>query len=141
MRSLLDQVSNWVAGRWHSIGTDGFGLSDASEPVLRHMDVYPQSIAVAALAESGDVKPETQGRPGSGTASGARPRAMSRSPLGRPSPSLDLLTPSLGCPAVWLFAPPPLPPHVHAPFPPTPSHWSDHTAHIWTRCVVKGEES
>ncbi|AWW41387.1 pyruvate dehydrogenase (acetyl-transferring), homodimeric type [Streptomyces cadmiisoli] len=62
MRSVPDQISHWVPQEWHSIGTDGFGLSDTREAVRRHFGVDPQSVvvaALAALAERGDVKRET----------------------------------------------------------------------------------
>ncbi|MEU5564939.1 pyruvate dehydrogenase (acetyl-transferring), homodimeric type [Micromonospora musae] len=62
MRAVPDQISQWVTQEWHSIGTDGFGLSDTREAVRRHFGVDPQSIvvaALAALARRGDVKPET----------------------------------------------------------------------------------
>ncbi|AVH54748.1 MULTISPECIES: pyruvate dehydrogenase (acetyl-transferring), homodimeric type [Streptomyces] len=62
MRTVPDQISQWVPQAWHSIGTDGFGLSDTREAVRRHFGVDPHSIVVAALsalARSGDVKSET----------------------------------------------------------------------------------
>ncbi|MEV1328487.1 pyruvate dehydrogenase (acetyl-transferring), homodimeric type [Micromonospora costi] len=62
MRAVPDQISQWVPQEWHSIGTDGFGLSDTREAVRRHFGVDPESVVVAALvalAKRGDVKPET----------------------------------------------------------------------------------
>ncbi|NJP31807.1 pyruvate dehydrogenase (acetyl-transferring), homodimeric type [Micromonospora thermarum] len=62
MRAVPDQISQWVPQDWHSIGTDGFGLSDTREAVRRHFGVDPQSVvvaALAALARRGEVKPET----------------------------------------------------------------------------------
>jgi pyruvate dehydrogenase E1 component len=62
MRAVPDQISQWVPQEWHSIGTDGFGLSDTREAVRRHFGVDPQSVvvaALAALARRGEVKHET----------------------------------------------------------------------------------
>jgi pyruvate dehydrogenase E1 component len=62
MRAVPDQISQWVPQDWHSIGTDGFGLSDTREAARRHFGVDPQSVVVAALvalARRGEVKPET----------------------------------------------------------------------------------
>ncbi|WP_406841481.1 pyruvate dehydrogenase (acetyl-transferring), homodimeric type (plasmid) [Streptomyces sp. AHU1] len=62
MRAVPDQISHWVPQDWHSIGTDGFGLSDTREAARRHFGVDPQSIvvaALAALAERGEVNPQT----------------------------------------------------------------------------------
>jgi pyruvate dehydrogenase E1 component len=59
MRTVPDQVSQWVPQEWHSIGTDGFGLSDTREAVRHHFGVDPHSTVVAALsalAQSGQVK-------------------------------------------------------------------------------------
>ncbi|WP_396027483.1 pyruvate dehydrogenase (acetyl-transferring), homodimeric type [Actinoplanes sp. TBRC 11911] len=60
MRAVPDQINQWVPQEWHSIGTDGFGLSDTREAVRRHFGVDPQSIVVetlAVLARRGEVKP------------------------------------------------------------------------------------
>jgi pyruvate dehydrogenase E1 component len=62
MRAVPDQISQWVPQEWHSIGTDGFGLSDTRDAVRRHFGVDPQSIVVetlALLARRGEVKNET----------------------------------------------------------------------------------
>ncbi|MEV6681931.1 hypothetical protein AB0N09_34415 [Streptomyces erythrochromogenes] len=62
MRTVPDQISQWVPREWHSMGTDGFGLSDTREAVRRHFGVDPPSIviaALAALAGSGRFGPET----------------------------------------------------------------------------------
>ena len=60
MRAVPDQISPWVPQEWHSIGTDGFGLSDTREAARRHFGVDPQSVVVetlAVLARRGEVKP------------------------------------------------------------------------------------
>ncbi|MFF3256136.1 pyruvate dehydrogenase (acetyl-transferring), homodimeric type [Actinacidiphila glaucinigra] len=62
MRAVPDQISQWVPQDWHSIGTDGFGLSDTREAARRHFGVDPRSVVVAALASlagRGEVKRET----------------------------------------------------------------------------------
>ncbi|GAA5042795.1 pyruvate dehydrogenase E1 component [Thermocatellispora tengchongensis] len=62
MRAVPDQIAQWVPQDWHSLGTDGFGLSGTREDVRRHFRVDPHSIvvaALAALARRGEVKPET----------------------------------------------------------------------------------
>ncbi|GIF72261.1 pyruvate dehydrogenase (acetyl-transferring), homodimeric type [Asanoa siamensis] len=59
MRAVPDQIAQWVPQDWHSLGTDGFGLSDTREAARRHFGVDPQSIvvaALAALARRGEVK-------------------------------------------------------------------------------------
>ncbi|MGW1543057.1 pyruvate dehydrogenase (acetyl-transferring), homodimeric type [Streptomyces sp. NPDC002309] len=50
MRTVPDQISQWVPQEWHSLGTDGFGLSGTREAVRRHFGVDPHSIVVAALS-------------------------------------------------------------------------------------------
>ncbi|MFG3660970.1 pyruvate dehydrogenase (acetyl-transferring), homodimeric type [Streptomyces sp. NPDC047706] len=62
MRTVPDQISQWVPQPWHSLGTDGFGLSGTREAVRRHFGVDPESIVIAALvalAADGQVKPDT----------------------------------------------------------------------------------
>jgi pyruvate dehydrogenase E1 component len=62
MRAVPDQISHWVPGEWHSLGTDGFGLADTRAAVRRYFNVDAPSIVVGslqALAKRGEVKPET----------------------------------------------------------------------------------
>ncbi|MEV7995132.1 pyruvate dehydrogenase (acetyl-transferring), homodimeric type [Streptomyces sp. NPDC086077] len=62
MRTVPDQISQWVPQEWHSLGTDGFGLSGTREAVRRHFGVDPHSIVVAALsalAHSGTIDVQT----------------------------------------------------------------------------------
>ncbi len=62
MRAVPDQISHWVTGEWHSLGTDGFGFADTRPAARRFFNVDAQSIVVAtlqALAKRGEVKPET----------------------------------------------------------------------------------
>jgi pyruvate dehydrogenase E1 component len=62
MRAVPDQISHWVPGEWHSLGTDGFGLADTRAAARRYFNVDTPSIVVGALqalAKRGEVKPET----------------------------------------------------------------------------------
>ena len=59
MRAVQDQISPWVPNAFHSLGTDGFGLSDTRGALRRHFKVDAESIVVATLAElakAGEVK-------------------------------------------------------------------------------------
>ena len=59
MRAVQDQISPWVPNAFHSLGTDGFGLSDTRGALRRHYKVDAESIVVATLAElakAGEVK-------------------------------------------------------------------------------------
>jgi pyruvate dehydrogenase E1 component len=59
MRAVQDQISTWVPNAFHSLGTDGFGLSDTRGALRRHFKVDAESIVVATLAElakAGEVK-------------------------------------------------------------------------------------
>ena len=59
MRAVQDQISPWVPNKFHSLGTDGFGLSDTRGALRRHFKVDAESIVVATLAElakAGEVK-------------------------------------------------------------------------------------
>ncbi|MFJ8024757.1 pyruvate dehydrogenase (acetyl-transferring), homodimeric type [Streptomyces sp. NPDC096311] len=49
MRQVPDQISQWVAQDYSSLGTDGFGLSDTRDAVRRYFRVDAESIVVAAL--------------------------------------------------------------------------------------------
>lgn len=56
MRAVQDQVRQWVPGRFNSLGTDGFGLSDTRPALRRHFRVDAESIvlqAMTSLAEEG----------------------------------------------------------------------------------------
>ena len=61
MKAVPDQISRWVPAPFVSLGTDGFGRSDSREALRRFFEVDAEHIVVAtlaALAKSGDVKPE-----------------------------------------------------------------------------------
>jgi pyruvate dehydrogenase E1 component len=49
MRTVADQVRQWVGGPYTTLGTDGFGRSDARAPLRRHFEVDRNFIALAAL--------------------------------------------------------------------------------------------
>jgi pyruvate dehydrogenase E1 component len=51
MRAVQDQISPWVPNQFHSLGTDGFGLSDTRGALRRHFKVDAESITIAALSQ------------------------------------------------------------------------------------------
>jgi pyruvate dehydrogenase E1 component len=54
MRIVPDQVRQWVPGRYHVLGTDGYGRSD-SRAALRHFfEVDHRYVVVAALKALAD---------------------------------------------------------------------------------------
>ncbi len=62
MRAVQDQIGQWVPGDFHALGTDGFGFADTRAAARRYFHVDAQSVvvqALAALAQRGEVKPET----------------------------------------------------------------------------------
>jgi pyruvate dehydrogenase E1 component len=50
MRSVPDQLARWIGRPFVSLGTDGFGLSDARAALRRHFEVDAGHVVVAALA-------------------------------------------------------------------------------------------
>jgi pyruvate dehydrogenase E1 component len=61
MKAVPDQVARWVPGAFTPLGTDGFGRSDTRPALRRFFEVDAEHVVVAtlaALADSGDVKPE-----------------------------------------------------------------------------------
>ena len=65
MKTVPDQIRQWVPGRYSVLGTDGFGRSDSREQLRRHFEVDRHYIVVAALkalADDGklDMKTVTQ---------------------------------------------------------------------------------
>jgi pyruvate dehydrogenase E1 component len=50
MRAVPDQVARWVARPFLSLGTDGFGRSDAREALRRYFEVDAQHVVVAVLS-------------------------------------------------------------------------------------------
>ena len=58
MRAVQDQIAQYVANDYSSLGTDGFGASDTRAALRRHFKVDAQSIVVAtlrSLARRGEV--------------------------------------------------------------------------------------
>ncbi|HEX2050662.1 MAG TPA: pyruvate dehydrogenase (acetyl-transferring), homodimeric type [Actinomycetota bacterium] len=61
MKTVPDQIARWVPGPFVPLGTDGFGRSDHRAALRRFFEIDAGHVVVAtlaALAESGDVKPE-----------------------------------------------------------------------------------
>jgi pyruvate dehydrogenase E1 component len=54
MRTVPDQIRQWVPGPYVTLGTDGFGRSDARAPLRRHFEVDRHFIALAALKALAD---------------------------------------------------------------------------------------
>ncbi|MGH8289080.1 MAG: pyruvate dehydrogenase (acetyl-transferring), homodimeric type [Steroidobacteraceae bacterium] len=54
MRTVPDQIREWVPGRYVSLGTDGFGRSDSRAALRRHFEVDRHYITVAALKALAD---------------------------------------------------------------------------------------
>ena len=60
MRTVADQIREWLPGRYVSLGTDGFGRSDSRAALRQHFEVDRNYIAVAtlkALADDGKIEP------------------------------------------------------------------------------------
>ena len=56
VKALPDGIATWIPGRYTTLGTDGFGLSETREHLRDHFEVSPGHIALAAasaLAEDG----------------------------------------------------------------------------------------
>jgi pyruvate dehydrogenase E1 component len=51
MRTVPDQIAPFVPGRWSSLGTDGFGLSDTRAALRGHFKVDAQSIVLRVLQQ------------------------------------------------------------------------------------------
>ena len=54
MRSIPDQVRQWVPGRYVTLGTDGFGRSDCRAQLRSHFEVDRRYVVVAALKALAD---------------------------------------------------------------------------------------
>jgi pyruvate dehydrogenase E1 component len=62
VRSVPDQIRQWVPGRYVTLGTDGYGRSDSRAALRKHFEVDRHYIAVAALkalADEGKVDQKT----------------------------------------------------------------------------------
>jgi pyruvate dehydrogenase E1 component len=49
MKIVADQIQRWVPGTFYSLGTDGYGRSDARRPLREHFEVDRRFIAITAL--------------------------------------------------------------------------------------------
>src|SRR6201988_5351624 len=49
IRTVPDQIRQWVGGRYVTLGTDGFGRSDSRAALRRHFEMDRNYIAVAEL--------------------------------------------------------------------------------------------
>ncbi len=61
MKTVPDQIRQWVPGRYVTLGTDGYGRSDGRKALREFFEVDKHSIVVAALkalADEGSVKRE-----------------------------------------------------------------------------------
>jgi len=54
MRSVPDQIRQWVSGRYVTLGTDGFGRSDSRAALRRFFEIDRGHIVVAALKALAD---------------------------------------------------------------------------------------
>jgi pyruvate dehydrogenase E1 component len=65
MRTVPDQIRQWISGRYVTLGTDGFGRSDSRAALRQHFEMDRNYIAVAALkalADEGRVDQATVAR-------------------------------------------------------------------------------
>ena len=49
MKIVPDQIHGWVPGTFYSLGTDGYGRSDARKALREHFEVDARYIAITAL--------------------------------------------------------------------------------------------
>jgi pyruvate dehydrogenase E1 component len=54
MKAVPDQVSQWVPGHMTTLGTDGYGRSDARAALRRHFETDAAHVVVAVLAALAD---------------------------------------------------------------------------------------
>ena len=54
MKIVPDQIQRWVPGRYVTLGTDGFGRSDARKALRQHFEVDKRYIAVTTLKALAD---------------------------------------------------------------------------------------
>jgi pyruvate dehydrogenase E1 component len=54
MKTVADQIRQWVPGRYAVLGTDGYGRSDARQALRAHFEVDRRWIVVAALKALAD---------------------------------------------------------------------------------------
>ncbi len=54
MKLNADQIRSWVPGRYVTLGTDGYGRSDARAALRRHFEIDKHFVVVAALKALAD---------------------------------------------------------------------------------------
>jgi pyruvate dehydrogenase E1 component len=60
MRAVPDQLARWIGRPFVSLGTDGFGLSDARPALRRHFEVDAAHVVVATLSALADAGQATK---------------------------------------------------------------------------------
>jgi pyruvate dehydrogenase E1 component len=50
VRALAEQLTPWIPGDYHVLGTDGLGRSETREALRRHFEVDAESITIATLS-------------------------------------------------------------------------------------------
>ena len=59
MRTVADQIRQWIPGRYVALGTDGFGRSDGRAALRHHFEVDRRYVVLAtlkALADEGSIE-------------------------------------------------------------------------------------
>ena len=51
MKAYPDQIARWLPDRFYSLGTDGYGRSDARPALRRHFEISAEYVVVAALSQ------------------------------------------------------------------------------------------
>jgi pyruvate dehydrogenase E1 component len=62
MKTVADQIRQWIPGRYAVLGTDGYGRSDARAELRRFFEVDRHYVVVAALkalADEGKIEKQT----------------------------------------------------------------------------------
>jgi len=54
MKTVADQIRQWVPGRYAVLGTDGFGRSDSRAELRRFFEVDRHYVVIAALKALAD---------------------------------------------------------------------------------------
>ncbi len=51
MKAVPDQIARWMPAGFHSLGTDGFGRSEARPELRDHFEIDAKYVTLAALTE------------------------------------------------------------------------------------------
>jgi pyruvate dehydrogenase E1 component len=54
VRTVPDQIRQWIGARYVTLGTDGYGRSDARAALRKHFEVDRNYITIAALKSLAD---------------------------------------------------------------------------------------